>query len=44
MTPLRRIPGRWYWANRRDFVKPGLYVWTGKNNLRVIPVPRSAAR
>lgn len=26
-----------YWARRGRFINPGLYVWTGKKNLRVFP-------
>jgi hypothetical protein len=32
-----------YWASpRHRFTAPGLYVWTGKRNVRVIPMPRRA--
>lgn len=34
MNPI--IKGRLYWANKR-FQKPGLYLWTGKRNLRLFP-------
>jgi len=30
----------WWWAERRTFVNPGLYVWTGNQNFRVLPTRR----
>lgn len=42
MTPVttRRSRPQIYYANRSWFVKPGVYFWTGKRHLRVLPLPR----
>lgn len=33
-----------YYANRRTFSYPGVHLWTGKRNLRIVPLPRREAR
>lgn len=30
------IRNRLFWMNKR-FAKPGLYIWNGKNNVRIFP-------
>lgn len=41
MTPLGRL-GRFrlYYAERRGFAKPGLHLWTGKQHVRILPLPK----
>lgn len=39
---MRRLAPGIYWASRR-FVRPGLYVWTGRTNLRILPWPKAWA-
>lgn len=29
-----------YWAKRGVFERPGLWIWTGRRNRRILPVPR----
>jgi hypothetical protein len=29
-----------YWADRRTFSCPGLYLWDGKTNRRILRLPR----
>lgn len=33
-----------FYANRDHFAEPGLVLWTGARNIRVLPLPRRAAR
>ena len=33
-----------YYANRTVFLNPGLYVWTGSDNVRVFPLPKKASK
>ncbi len=33
-----------YYANRRWFTHPGVYVWAFGNNRRLIPLPRRRRR
>lgn len=41
MTPMRRLIGRLYLARpRARFTRPGLYYWTGRRNVRLVPLPR----
>lgn len=32
-----------YYANRRTFVSPGFYLWTGKQHVRLLPIPKFGA-
>lgn len=34
---------RFFWADRKVFTKPGLYVWLFKRNLRIWPLPKRSA-
>ena len=43
MMRMKRLGhrGRFFWAARSEgFVKPGLYVWTGETQRRMVPLPR----
>ncbi len=31
---------KFYWANRRLFTHPGIKVWTGTRQVRILPIPR----
>ncbi|HWE83267.1 MAG TPA: hypothetical protein VG265_16570 [Gaiellaceae bacterium] len=37
---MHRVVGRFYYANRRDFLAPGIVVWLRGRNRRVIALPR----
>ena len=39
----RHLGLRWYWADRKWFTHPGLYVWAFGRNLRIVPL-RSAQK
>ena len=38
-SPMRHLGGRFWWADRRYFTYPGLYVWLFKHNIRILPLP-----
>ena len=42
MRPLGRWFGLlWFWASpQRDFLRPGIYVWAFRRNLRIVPLRR----
>lgn len=39
-APMRQLMPRVYWADRRNFVYPGIHVWMFGDHWRVLPVPR----
>ena len=38
---MKRIWGKLWWANRAEFLYPGLYLCTRTKNRRIIPLPRT---
>lgn len=41
MATMRKIFWRFWWASPKvGFLNPGLYFWTGKDNVRIVPLSR----
>ena len=41
MKPLGKFAGlQFFWADRRWFTHPGLYVWFWKKNRRILPMTK----
>ena len=36
MSEMKHLFWRFWWAGKM-FVHPGIYFWSGKNNIRILP-------
>lgn len=39
-SPMKHLFWKFYWAEKRTFLRPGLYIWAFGDNRRIIPIPK----